>query len=110
MPDTYPDPGLDGGYKHFLPNSASKTGFLGIEPGGSARVVLASAGNGILLTKADGVTPLLSLPETGYTPPAASFVQLTPQAVAPVGITPGAIWVDLNGGYHGLDANGDVSL
>ena len=112
MPHTYPNYALDGSFYHLLPNGNGLLGGIGIDAGPAAKIKVKSAGHGIQLVAADGVTVILDVPETGYVPPSVggAFLQLTPQASAPAGITPGAIWVDLNGGYHGLDSTGDVSL
>jgi hypothetical protein len=71
MAHAYPDPARDGTYKHFLPNGHGKCGSVGIDSGLTPKIKIASAGSGVQIVAADGVTVLLDCPETGYHPPAS---------------------------------------
>jgi hypothetical protein len=77
MAHAYPDPARDGTYKHFLPNGHGKCGSVGIQAGLTPKIQLISAGSGIQLVAADGVTPLLEVSEAGVvTPSGGSGVPL----------------------------------
>jgi hypothetical protein len=72
---------------------------------------IGTAGYGFQILAADGVTVLLNVLETGFVPPASSFLQLTPQAAAPAGLTEGGIWYSsVDHQYHGLNDQGDCIL
>lgn len=65
MSDIVSDPNRGGSFYHHLNNGNGKSGAIGIESGLTPRVVIRAAGNGILMVAADGVTPILTVPETG---------------------------------------------
>lgn len=106
-----PDSQPDGSNTLRHHNGSNLFSMLRIQAGTSAKQQLVTAGFGCQIVAADGVTVLLDIPETGFVPPASTFVQLTPQASAPSGITEGAIWYSsVDHAWHGLDNGGDVTF
>lgn len=105
-----PDPQPDGSNSLILHNSLNFSGRHLIQAGSTPKVQWRTAGFGAQIVAADGVTVILDVPETGFVV-SGSYVQLTPQASAPVGITEGGIWYSsADHQYHGLDNTGDVLL
>lgn len=80
----------------------------GLQSGAAPIQRAQTAGFGFQVVAADGITVILNVPETGFIP-SASYVQLTPQAAQPAGLTEGGIWYSsVDHSYHGLDNNGGV--
>lgn len=101
-------PNASGEAKYNFGNSRGFLGFVKIEAGLTPKMMIGSAGYGFQIVAADGVTVILNVPETGFVP-SGTFVQLTPQASAPAGITEGGIWYSSSDhAYHGVDDTGDV--
>jgi hypothetical protein len=111
MPSVNPDADKTGSFDYFIPNGNGLVGRLGIQSGASPIVQLRTAGFGAQIVAADGVTVLLNVPETGFSPTEQNSVQLVPKTSAPPGLTEGAIWYSsVDHAWHGVDNTGDVTF